>query len=413
MITEEQIDLLVERLVRRTEKANIYFLEKIGEAIKELRDLRPTEAHKLKQILLYGGNYEDIIAEISRLTDLSARDIEDIFYNYAKKDYSFYKDFYKYKSIPFVDFTQNKSLLNQTKALVKATQNEFLKFTRPRVLGYSIKDATGKLQFTGLKETYERVIDEAILNVGQGKETYNQAMQRIIQDIGGSGLKTVDFESGRSIRLDSMVRQHIKGSLAKLHNENQEIIGEEIDFDGWEITTHSNPAPDHQEAQGRRFNLKEFENLQKYGVAKDITGKEIDMHYTLKSGEEAEYFRPISEHNCYHRVFSVVLNATEPEHTEEELQEIIDRNNKGFDYEGKHYSMYEGTQLQRRIETEIRKHKDLQILATKSGDLDLARNYDQQISVLLKKYKEVSDISGLPTKLERLKVVNYRRTKKI
>ena len=30
MISEEQIDFLVERLVRRTEQANVYFYKKIG-----------------------------------------------------------------------------------------------------------------------------------------------------------------------------------------------------------------------------------------------------------------------------------------------------------------------------------------------------------------------------------------------
>lgn len=412
MITEEEVDVLVERLVRRTEKANIYFLEKIGEIIKELRELRPTEAHQLIQMLRYGEDYEKIINEISRLTNLSVKDIDNIFYAYAKRDQSFYKDFYKFKAVPFVEFFKNETLINQTKALARATQNEFLKFARPKVLGYSITNLDGTKQFMGFKKTYDRVLDEAILTIGQGKETYNESMQRIMKEIGESGLRTLDFESGRSIRLDSMVRQHLKGALKKLHTANEERIGEEIDFDGWEITTHSNPAPDHQEAQGRRFTIEEFKKLQNDGIAKDINGKEINMHYERKDGEDAPYFRPIAEYNCYHVPFSVVLGVTKPEHSEEELQEIIDKNNKGFEYKGKHYTMYQGTQIQRQLETEIRKQKDIQIMAKKSGDMDLIDKSQNKISKLLKQYKEVSDISKLPMKVERLKVAGYKRTKK-
>ena len=41
------------------------------------------------------------------------------------------------------------------------------------------------------------------------------------------------------------------------------------------------------------------------------------------------------------------------------LKLLQEDNEKGFEFEGKHYSMYEGTQLQRGIEREIRKQKVL------------------------------------------------------
>ena len=411
MITEDEVNVLAERLVRRTEQANIYFLKKIGEIIKQIRDIRPTEAHQLEQMLLYGGNYEEIINKIKKYTNLSTKDIDDIFSSYAKRDQQFYKAFYAYKDVPFVEFAKNDILINQTTALAKTTQNEFLKFMRPKVLGYTLTDIDGVVRFKGLKEVYNRVVDEAILNVSQGKETYNEAMQKIMKELGGSGLKTIDFESGRSVRADSMVRQHIKTALKKLHTANEERIGEEIDFDGWEITTHSNPAPDHQYAQGRRFTIEEFNKLQKEGKAKDVNGKIINMHPKRKDKSEAPYFRPIAENNCYHTAFSVILGITKPEHTEEELKEIIDKNNKGFKYKGKKYTMYQGTQLQRQLETEIRKQKDIQIMAKESGDMDLVDQAQSRISVLLNKYKEVSDISGLPMKTKRLEVAGYKRTK--
>ena len=101
MISEEQIDLLVERLIRRIEEANTYFLMKMGSSIKKIRELTPTQAQELVQILKYGGNYEDIIREIAKYTNLNIQDIDDIFSNYAKKDQLFYEKFYRYRNIPF------------------------------------------------------------------------------------------------------------------------------------------------------------------------------------------------------------------------------------------------------------------------------------------------------------------------
>ena len=51
------------------------------------------------------------------------------------------------------------------------------------------------------------------------------------------------------------------------------------------------------------------------------------------------------------------------------LKEIIDSNNKGFEFEDKHYTNYQGQQLQRQLETErIRKQKDIHTIAKVSGE---------------------------------------------
>ena len=78
-MNEKTIELLVERLVNRINKANEFFLIKIGESIKKIRELTPTQAQQLVQILKYGNNYEEIIQEISRLTNLNIQDIDAIF----------------------------------------------------------------------------------------------------------------------------------------------------------------------------------------------------------------------------------------------------------------------------------------------------------------------------------------------
>ena len=61
--------------------------------------------------------------------------------------------------------------------------------------------------------------------------------------------------------------------------------------------------------------------------------------------------------------------------------------------------MYEGTQLQRRIETAIREAKDTQILAKASDDNDLILQSQTRITQLTTKYKQLCNISGLPNKL--------------
>ena len=397
MIDDRTIEKLIERLTYRIQLANNYFLSSIGESIKEIGKLTPSKAQQLVQILKYGDNYQNIIKEISKLTDLNAKEIDKIFEEYAKQDQQFYKKFYEYRNKPFIEYAKNEALIRQTKALSNISKGIMLNFTNSSALGYSIRDLEGNITFTGLRQTYERVLDTALLNVGQGKETFDDAMKNILKEIGGSGLRTLDYESGRSIRLDSMVRMHLKDGLRNLHNENQKIIGEEIDADGVEISVHINPAPDHAEVQGRQFSNEEFDKFQNDIDSKDYTGKLFPAEF---DGHDR---RSISEYNCYHYIFAIVLGVNKPQYSNEELQQIINDNNKGFEIDGKHYTMYEGTQLQRRLETKIREQRDIQILAKTSNNKNLELESQNKIRLLKDKYNQLNAISGLKPKMKRLR----------
>ena len=398
-INEKQIDLLVERLINRVEKSNTMFLKNIGSQIKKIQGLTPTKAQQLIQMLKYGGKYEELINELAKYSDKNIDEIDKIFKTYAKKDQMFYKQFYDYRNKPFIPYDQNVLLQTQTKALSNIAKTEMYNFTRSNVLGYTIN---GK--FMAMRDIYNQVLDIAFMNVGQGKETFDSAMSEILKEIGGSGLKTLEYESGRSIRLDSAVRMHLKGRLRELHNENQKLFGDEFGANGYEISVHENPAIDHAEVQGKQFSFEEYEKLNNGLFAKDYKGRTYTLDHDGKNG-----YRPISEMNCYHYIFAVILGVNTPEYNDRELERIERENNKGFEYEGRHYTNYEGTQLQRNLEREIRKQKDIQILARESNNKELIAEAQKSITILTRKYNELSRVSGLPTKMDRLRVSGYRR----
>ena len=394
---DKKIDLITERFLNRINKANEFFLIKIGESVKKIRGLTPTQAHQLVQILKYGNNYQEIINEISRLTNLNIQDIDAIFNEMAKKDYEFAEQFYKYRGIEYVPYSENKALLRQVSALASITKQEMYNYARTTNLGYSIRDLQGNVKFVGLRETYNRVLDEAVLNVGTGVDTFDNAMSKIMKDIGGNGLKTVDYASGRSIRLDSVARMHLKGALRNLHNEVQKQVGEEFGANMIEISVHEHPAPDHY-MQGKQMMIEEYEKMQNHLPFKDLQG---NVYEPLD--------RPISELNCYHYIFYGIAGVSKPNYTDEELNNILKENEKGIELDGQKYTIYEMSQIQRRLETSIRKQKDLQIIGRASGNKEIVENAQRKITELTHKYKQVSDISGLPYKRDRLRVSNYKR----
>lgn len=413
MITQEQIELITEILINRVEKLNTKILKEIGKNIKKIGTLKATDVMRLSAIIKYGGSYETILEELAKTTELNRKDIEKIFREVSKKDYEFANKFYKYREIDRIPFEQNVMLQNQINSIAMSTIEEYVKQTT--MLGYGLVDDDGKVIFNGIRDAFNDLVDDAILSVSQGKETYREVMYRQLKEMGSGGLRVIypttyigkdGKEHHYTRRLDSVLRTTIQDGLRTLHNENQKVFGQEFGADGYEISVHSNPAIDHEEVQGRQFSIEEYEKLNMGLEAKDYKGKT----YTLDHNDDGN-IRPIGELNCYHYIFPIILGVSDPEYTDKELNQIIEDNNKGFEFDGKHYTNYEGTQLQRQLETKIREQKDAQILAKESGQDDLVRDAQKNITDLTRKYKELSQASGLPTKMQRLRVSGYKRTK--
>ena len=394
MLDERIIDKLVERLVNRIEQGNTYVLKKIGESIKKIGTLTPSKAQQLGQILKYGGNFDKIVEKLAKVSDLNVADIYEIFEEVAKNDYAFAKQFYDYKGVKYIPYEENVGLQRQVRALARMTASQYVNFSN--TLAFT-KKVNGRTVYTELAKAYQNAIDEAVLSVAQGKETFDNRMYKIIKDFGNSGIRTVDYASGYSQRLDSAVRMNLKGALRNLHNELQAEVGKEFGADMIEISVHEHPAPDHY-MQGKQMMIEEYEKMQNHLPFKDLQG---NVYEPLD--------RPISELNCYHYVFYGVAGVSKPNYTDEELNSILKENEKGIEFDGQKYTIYEMSQIQRRLETNIRKQKDLQIIGRASGNKEIVENAQRKITELTHKYKQVSDISGLPYKRDRLRVSNYKR----
>lgn len=416
MLSEEVIEKVISRLTNRISQTNEYILKKMGESVKKIGTLTQSQAQELSQILKYGGDYEKIAKELAKVTGLNVEDIYKIFEEVAKNDWQFAQQFYKYRNIKYIPYQENTALKRMVNSIAKITANEYANLSKTTTIGYAVKDKTGNLIFKNIKQTYYELIDEAILNVGMGKESFDSALYRKLKEIGESGLRVVypttyvgkdGKEHNYTRRLDSAIRMNMKDGLRTLHNETQQQFGKEFKSDGVEISVHLNPAPDHEKVQGHQFSNEEFEKFQ---TDQDSTSYD-GTFYPAESEETGHDRRSIGEYNCYHYVFSIVLGVSKSEYTNKQLQEVIDKNDKGFEFEGKHYTNYQGTQLQRKIELEIRKAKDNQIIGKASNNTQLIDESQQRITQLTNKYRKLNQVSGLPDSINRARVAGYRRIK--
>lgn len=386
MLSESALERLAERLVNRIEELNAYYIEKLGKQITTIGSVMPSQVRELFQTIQYGADIDDIMNKIAEITNLNVEDIYNIFEEVAKQNQEFAKQFYEYKNIRFIPYERNQELQRQVRALAKITADEYINISQ--TMAYAVYNNSGERAFTDLSRTYQEITDRAILSISQGRESFDTTMKKAMRDLTKNGLRTVDYASGYSRRLDSSVRMNIMDGIRRLNRELQTQFGEEFGADGVEISHHENPAPDHEDTvDGRQFSNEEFEKVNN------------------------SLARHIGELNCYHMIYSIVLGVSEPIYSKEALEESKKHNHDGFDFEGSHYTMYEGTQFQRQIETKIRQYKDRQIGAKAIDDMEEVGKCQQKIEQLTQKYNDLSKVSGLKTKVDRLRVEGYRKVK--
>ena len=389
MKDDKKLELLLERFYQRYNKYNTKVLEKMGEAIKKFDGVSPSTAHKIAQELKYGADIDDLMAELSRLSGKSIKDIEEAFDLVAEENVAFAEVYAKAKKKEFVDYKDNEQLKRLVKGIAGETNATFKNLSKTRSIGFVLKDENGKKTFKNLKDTYIDLIDEAVFNVEIGVTDYQSAMRGVMKQLADSGVKIheekVGYPSGYNRRIDSAVRQNVLTGVRQVNLEVQKQVGREYGADGIEISAHSPCAEDHLPIQGKQFSNAEFKKL------------------------NGNLERPIGEYNCRHFVFSIVLGVNQPSYSDKMLNQMNKESQSIVEYEGKKYTSYEATQVQRKLETAIRKEKDRQIIARASGDKEGVSIAQSNISVLTRKYNDFSKNAGLDTYKNKLAVSGYKR----
>lgn len=330
----------------------------------------------------------------------------------------------------------------------------------------------GKMIFLPLEEAYKSVIDEAVQAAQSGVVSYSTAMRRTLKQLTESGLRTISddsvkkeiekakkeeteeekpeekpseepqkeapeeekkpeeqkkpeeetevekpeeepkkmrpkkppkgvrvvWKSGYTKRLDSTVKQNVLDGIREVNQETQNIVGEQFGADGKEITVHSNPAPDHAPFQGHQFTNEEWNNMQGNEPFEDIKGQKFPA---LK--------RIIGQWNCRHFAYSIIIGVSKPIYLDEQLDEIEEQNQKGYDLpNGKHLTMYECTQYMRKLERQIRYAKEEQMAAMEAGDIELAKTIYGHINQLVAEYLEFCQACGLKPMTQNLYVPGYK-----
>ena len=399
MLSEDAIENLVQPIIDRQEQINIYVIDKIAKRVRDVGNLRPSDINKMKILASMGADIQEMNKEIARLSNKQIIDIKRAIKVVAVESYKDAKPFYNYRHKSYIPFSKNAKLQKIVNAVGNRTAKSYVNLSNSKATGFLISDSKNPqhLKFKTIDKTYQQVIDKAIQAAQSGVVDTRTAINNAVKELLNSGVRRMYWDSGYTQRLDTAVRRNVLEGIRAINQEIQDETGRQFKADGKELSAHPNSAPDHEPFQGHIFTNKEWDKLQSSEDFTDIDGN----HF-------AGVQRVIGMWNCYHVAYSIIIGAKPRRYTQEQLNKLISDNKQGRTLEdGKHLSMYECTQMQRKLETRIRYAKEEQIVMRTLNNKEGARLARAKVVQLTNEYQIFSKNCGLPIKKDRISIPNY------
>lgn len=385
-MTQNQFDEVVNRISQRITLVEKKFIQKVAKQIKQIGELNPSSINRLAVMLEMNKDIAEITSDLLIATGLNISDMQAI---YEKAASDVYTDKRFQRAIEFIESAPEAPKSPKV-------GNERLKHYANSVARQTAETMANLSNTTIVSQTYRDAVDNAIIAASTGMGSYQEEMRDIVKDLGKNGIQ-VQYPSGYKRRLDTAVRQNITDGVKQIAQNGSLLMGEELGYDAVEISAHMKSAPDHEPVQGRILKLEEFHKMQDGQPFCDVNGKPYGA-----------FKRRIGEWNCYHIVMSFSTKWSVPRYSEEQLQRWAEDNNEGCFIGGRHYTIYEATQLMRKLETKSRWLKNEAIAAKAAGDEELRHDLQRKINQVSQQYAAVAAASEQPMKKSRMQVHGFR-----
>lgn len=350
---------------------------------------------QIKILKRRGYDQEEIEKAIAKTLNMSREELDRLFGEAVERNKQYYGGVFDKVQLLDADVDM-LAAQSEIDAIYAQTAGEFKNITQS--LGFAIRDQ-GEVKFLPIVATYQKILDDAELEVWSGAVDYNTAIKNTVKRLADSGLQTmVDYASGWHNRVDVAARRAIMTGITQISRQYSESAAETLETPYREVTAHvgarDKPGPSpwssHKEWQGKVYSVKEGD---KYPSIYRVCG--------------LGFVDGLTGANCRHLYYPFVDGVSERTWTDEQLENI---DPPPFEYQGKKYTAYEATQKQRQIETAIRQAKR-DCLAYESAGLEVDyTDASVKLRRLREEYKAFSKAAGLRTQPERTNVLDFGRS---
>lgn len=259
----------------------------------------------------------------------------------------------------------------------------------------SLTHSTG-FKFIGrpIKEerAFNYAMDKAIMNVASGTFSSQQAVEQVVSDLEKSGLRKVDFASGVSRGIDVAAHLAVRTTLGQMAADISMSNADELGTDLVEVTSHAGAREgeghaNHASWQGKVYSIS----------GKPHPEESKRLGYKIEKLSDATGYPDdplgLCGYNCRHTFYPFIEGISEPNPIVKDPEPVT--------VDERTYTYYQASQVQRRLERELRELKRQYI----GGDTTKLA----AIKATEQRYARFCDKAGLKQNLERLYVKGYKR----
>lgn len=340
----------------------------------EIASTADWQINKLYELGYSSAEIEDMIRETLKATYPEVFELYDqaIDWEYVRN-----RKIYEQINAEYIPFEENGQLQQLLQSMKDQTQQELTNLTRS--LGV-VQQVGGQFTFLPLSQFYQTVLDAAVFDIASGAFDYDSVLRRTVDVLSRSGIRTIDYASGRSSRVAVAARRAVLTGLSQLTGQISRYNAEKLDTNYFEIDRHDGARPTHRPWQGKVWSSEELVSVCGLGTVTGLNGA-----------------------NCYHVYFPFIPGVSERSYTDEELRRLDALEAEKKTFKGKEYDAYEARQKQRQMETAMRaqraKVRGLERGGADPEDITLAKaRYQGQMA----EYKAFSDAMGIKPQMNRV-----------
>ena len=325
----QQYEPSADRIIALYQQLEDDILSAVIRRILKMGYVSEASKHQLEVLQAAGLLYDDIVQLIADRTDACTAQVRALFEDAGVQTVAIDNSLHEAAGALPIDIRQDSSTRQVLEAGYKKTLGTM----------QNLVSTTATQTQTAFIQTCDRIY----MQVSSGAFSYQEAIMNALRALPDTGA-TVSYPTGHTDRMDVAVRRCVLTGVSQTAAAVSLRQAEDAGCYLMEITAHSGARPDHAKWQGQLVTI----------TGKDA-GKIIDglRVFTLSeigygSGEGFKGW------NCRHNWHAYYPGFSTPNYTQEELKKLDE---PCISYNGKLYTEYEVSQMQRAQERRVRAWK--------------------------------------------------------
>ena len=368
---------IADKIAARYRNLELRIMEDIVRRIKKTGEITSTADWQINRLKILGYSSEDIENVIKDTLNASYPEMFELYDKIVEREYVRDKDVYEQVNAQYIPYEENEQMQQNVEAIIRQSKGELENIIGS--LGFYL-DYNGRKVLTPLAEVYTRYLDTACCEIVSGAFDYGSVLRRTVTQLTNSGLRKIDYASGRADRVDVAARRAVLTGVAqicgKMSNYNAEKLGAEF----FEVDWHSGARPTHAVWQGRVYSREQLYSVCGLGTVTGLLGV-----------------------NCYHMYFPYFPGISTRNYADEWLDEQNRKESIPKEFGGKEYTLYEAKQRQRQMEVAMRAQREkVQLLEKGGADPDEVMLMKAKYQGQLNEYARFSRKMGLKEERERI-----------